>query len=45
METVLDDVRGNLRKASVGYTGLAARGQQVTFKLRDASQIDAAKKR
>lgn len=43
METVLDDVRGNLRKASVGYTGLAARGQQVTFKLRDASQIDAAK--
>jgi SecD/SecF fusion protein len=43
METVLDDVRGNLRKASIGYTGLAVRGQQVTFKLRDASQIDAAK--
>ncbi|WP_137158111.1 protein translocase subunit SecDF [Rhizobium sp. FKL33] len=43
MDTVLDDVRGNLRKASIGYTGLAARGQQVTFKLRDASQIDAAK--
>ncbi|MBB1247954.1 protein translocase subunit SecDF [Rhizobium sp. G21] len=43
METVLDDVRGNLRKASIGYTGLATRGQQVTFKLRDPSQIDAAK--
>jgi SecD/SecF fusion protein len=43
METVLDDVRGNLRKASIGYTGLATRGQQVSFKLRDPSQIDAAK--
>jgi SecD/SecF fusion protein len=43
IETVLDDVRGNLRKANIGYTGLAADGQTVRFRLRDVSQIDAAK--
>jgi SecD/SecF fusion protein len=43
METALDDVRSNLRKAGIGYTGLNGQGQKVTFKLRDVSQIDAAK--
>ncbi|MDO6963895.1 protein translocase subunit SecDF [Rhizobium alvei] len=43
VDTVLDEVRGNLRQASIGYTGLAADGQTVRFRLRDVSQIDAAK--
>ena len=42
-ETILDDIRGSLRKASIGYTGLTADGQNIRFKLRDPSQIDAAK--
>jgi SecD/SecF fusion protein len=43
VDTTLDDVRGNLRKANIGYTGLVANGQKITFKLRDATQIDATK--
>jgi SecD/SecF fusion protein len=43
METALDDVRSNLRKAGIGYTGLNGSGQKLTFKLRDVSQIDKAK--
>lgn len=43
VDTTLDDVRGNLRKANVGYTSLVANGQKITFKLRDAGQVPAAK--
>jgi SecD/SecF fusion protein len=43
VETTLDDVRGNLRKAGIGYTSLVANGQKITFKLRDIGQLDAAK--
>jgi SecD/SecF fusion protein len=43
VDTTLDDVRGNLRKANIGYTSLVANGQKITFKLRDPGQIDAAR--
>jgi SecD/SecF fusion protein len=43
INTVLDDVRSNLRQANIGYTGLSAEAQKVHFTLRDAGQIDAAK--
>ncbi|MBL0374878.1 protein translocase subunit SecDF [Rhizobium sp. KVB221] len=43
MQTALDDVRTNLRKAGIGYTGLNGSGQKLTFKLRDVTQIDAAR--
>jgi SecD/SecF fusion protein len=43
VDTTLDDVRGNLRKANIGYTGLVANGQKISFKLRDPGQIDAAR--
>jgi len=42
-ETIVDEIRSNLRRAGIGYTGLAANGQKITFKLRDAGQIDATK--
>ena len=32
-ETILDEIRANLRKAGIGYTGLAGSGQKITFKL------------
>jgi SecD/SecF fusion protein len=43
LNTALDDVRSNLRKANIGYTGLNGQGQKITFKLRDITQIDASK--
>jgi len=43
VDTTLDDARGNLRKANIGYTSLVANGQKITFKLRDPSQIEAAR--
>mgnify|MGYP001289233351 CR=1 FL=1 len=42
-ETVLDDIRAKLRQAGIGYTGLVGDGQKVTFKLRDPSQVAAAR--
>jgi SecD/SecF fusion protein len=42
-ETILDEIRANLRKASIGYTSLAGSGQRISFKLRDPSQRDAAR--
>ncbi|MDB5523859.1 MAG: secD [Rhizobium sp.] len=43
LETALDDVRSGLRKANIGYTSLVGNGQKLTFKLRDPTQIDAAR--
>jgi SecD/SecF fusion protein len=42
-ETILDEIRANLRKASIGYTSLAGNGQVITFKLRDPGQVEAAR--
>ena len=42
-ETILDEIRANLRKAGIGYTGLAGTNQHIAFKLRDASQVEAAR--
>jgi SecD/SecF fusion protein len=42
-ETILDEIRANLRKAGIGYTSLAGSGQKISFKLRDPGQIEAAR--
>jgi len=42
-ETILDEIRANLRKAGIGYTSLAGTGTHISFKLRDANQVDAAR--
>ena len=40
----VDEIRANLRKAGIGYTGLSGTNQHIAFKLRDASQdpVDVA---
>ncbi|KFB09891.1 protein translocase subunit SecDF [Nitratireductor basaltis] len=38
-----DDVRRSLREERIGYTGLAINGQAVQVRVRDASQLDAAR--
>jgi SecD/SecF fusion protein len=38
-----DEIRTALRDAKVGYTGLSGSGRSVQVRIRDASQIDAAK--
>lgn len=44
LATLRDDVRNTLRNAQIGYTDLAFRGERdVTLKLRDAAQAEAAK--
>lgn len=44
LQSTVDDVRLKLREANIGYTGLSGTGQTVQVRVRDASQIDAAKK-
>ena len=39
-----DEIRSKLRDARVGYTGLSGSGTTVQVRIRDASQVDAAKK-
>jgi SecD/SecF fusion protein len=39
-----DEIRSKLRDARVGYTGLGVSGQTVQVRIRDVSQVDAAKK-
>lgn len=43
LETLRDDVRTKLRDARVGYTGLSGTGRSVQVRIRDASQLDAAR--
>ena len=43
LATTRDDLRTLLRDAKIGYTGLSASGRSVQVRIRDASQIDAAK--
>jgi SecD/SecF fusion protein len=39
-----DEIRSKLRDARVGYTGLGVSGKTVQVRIRDLSQVDAAKK-
>jgi SecD/SecF fusion protein len=43
MQSTRDDIRTMLRDAKIGYTGLSGSGKMVQVRIRDASQIDAAK--
>src|SRR5690606_29673240 len=43
LEAARDDVRIALRDARVGYTGLSGTGRSVQVRIRDASQVEAAK--
>ena len=42
LETLTGDVRQTLRDERIGYTGLAARGQAVSFALRDPAEAQKA---
>lgn len=44
LQSTIDDVRSKLREANIGYTGLTGTGQTVQVRVRDLSQVDAAKK-
>jgi len=44
LESVRDEVRRLLREAGIGYTGLSGKGQKVTVRVRDAGDIEKAKK-
>ncbi|WP_315919790.1 protein translocase subunit SecDF [Mesorhizobium sp. SP-1A] len=43
LETTRDEIRTLLRDAKIGYTGLSGSGRVVQVRIRDASQVDAAK--
>jgi SecD/SecF fusion protein len=42
--SIRDEIRSKLRDARVGYTGLSGSGKTIQVRIRDASQVDAAKK-
>ena len=44
LESARDDVRISLRDARIGYTGLSGTGRSVQVRVRDADQIEAAKR-
>ena len=44
LQSTIDDIRGKLRDANIGYTGLAGSGQSAQVRIRDLTQLDAAKK-
>jgi preprotein translocase subunit SecD len=43
LQGLVEDVRNALRNAHIGYTGLGVQGGAISFTIRDASQIDAAR--
>jgi preprotein translocase subunit SecD len=43
LNSVVDTVRHALRDQNIGYLGLAVKGGAVVFKIREPSQIDAAR--
>jgi protein-export membrane protein SecD len=43
LDAMVDAVRIELRKANVGYTNLGVQGPEVTVRLRDTTQIEAAR--
>lgn len=44
LESVVDAVRTELRRADIGYTGLGVEGNAVTVTLRDPARLDEARK-
>ncbi len=42
LQALEDDVRSELRGAKIGYTGLGARGQELTVRVRDTADLSAA---
>jgi SecD/SecF fusion protein len=44
LQAMRDEIRSKLRDARVGYTGLGVSGKTVQVRIRDLSQVDAAKK-
>jgi preprotein translocase subunit SecD len=45
LEQLRDDVRGALRNARIGYTGLQVRGNTVEVRLREGSNLDEARRK
>jgi SecD/SecF fusion protein len=43
LQSARDEIRTALRDAKIGYTGLSGTGKYVQVRIRDASQVDAAK--
>lgn len=43
LQSARDEIRNALRDAKIGYTGLSGTGKYVQVRIRDASQVDAAK--
>ena len=43
LETIVGDVRAQLRDANIRYSGLAGNGQQVQVRITDPAQYEAAK--
>ncbi|WP_173931521.1 protein translocase subunit SecDF [Chelativorans sp. Marseille-P2723] len=44
LSSIRDDVRTLLREQRIGYTGLSSAGQSVQVRIRDADQVDAARR-
>lgn len=44
LDTVVSDIRTNLRDANIRYTGLSGTGQSIQVRITDVAQLDAAKK-
>lgn len=44
LQATRDDIRTLLRDAKIGYAGLSGSGRSVQVRVRDAAQVDAAKK-
>src|SRR4051794_40359473 len=40
LETLVDSVRGALRRAQIGYTNLASKGGVVSVEIRDPAQVE-----
>src|SRR5436190_125283 len=43
LETLLDSIRGALRRAQIGYTNLASKGGVVSVEIRDPAQVENAR--
>jgi preprotein translocase subunit SecD len=43
LDTLVDTIRTELRKARIGYTDLSVAGSSVTFRVNDLQSIDAAR--
>lgn len=43
MENLRGDIRNSLREQRIGYTGLAINGQTVSVRIRDTSEVEAAR--